>query len=73
MHYRLTRADSVDGQDALEVDATSPEGALLDFGRQLGAKLSLNGDAAPDYLLQSRPGDQAQFNPAITEIYLVRI
>ncbi len=53
-HYRLLRADSANSLDTWETDSPDQEAALLDFGQQLGVALSLNGDAAPDYLMQSR-------------------
>ena len=72
-HYRLLKADSVDPRETWETDSPDQKAALLDFGRQLGGViLSLNGDAAPDYLMQSRTHE---VNFAASEnlpVYLVK-
>ncbi len=73
-HYRLSRADSVGSEGQLNADAKDDRTALLDFGRQLGdVTLSLNCDAAPDYLMQSRTNDEVDFaNSEKVGVCLVR-
>ena len=61
VHYRLSKADSVGSEDQLHTDAQNEKEALLNFGRQLEVTLSLNCDAAPDYLMQSRTYDEMNF------------
>jgi len=72
-HYRLLKAVSADSREMLEVDSQSAEAALLDFGLQLGTTLSFSGDAAPDYIMQSRMKGEANFaNSKNIDVYLHR-
>jgi hypothetical protein len=55
-----------------ETDSPSQMAALQDFGRRLNIALSLDGDATPDYLLQSRT-HEANFSASEkVPVYLVR-
>jgi len=71
-HYRLLKAQSADPRDMWETDSPNQLAALRDFERRLNIALSLNGDAAPDYLLQSRT-HEANFSASEkVPVYLVR-
>ncbi len=71
-HYRLLKADSADSQETWDADSPDQKAALLDFGQQLGVVLSLNGDAAPDYLMQSRTHEVNFAASKKVPVYLVK-
>ena len=72
-HYRLLKAVSADSQETWNANKPDQKAALLDFEQQLGVALSLSGDAAPDYLMQSRTYDEVNFaNSEKVPVYLVK-
>ena len=71
-HFRLLKAESADDRETWDTDSPDQKVALLDFGRQLGAVLSLDGDAAPDYLMQSRTHEANFADSKKVEVYIVR-
>jgi hypothetical protein len=72
-HFRLLKADSPDDRETRDADCPDQTAALLEFGRQLGVELSLNGDAASDYLMQSRTLQEVNFAASKKlPVYVVR-
>ena len=81
VHYRLSKADSVGSEGQLYADAQNEKEALLNFEGQLKVNLSesevtlsLNCDAGPDYVMQSRTYDEVNFaNSERVDVCRVRL
>ena len=63
MHFRLRKPDALDDRESLHCDNATIEGALADFGHQLGVVLELDGDVM-DYVIFARPYDKSDFRDA---------
>ena len=59
-HFRLRKHNALGNQENWECDQATIEGALADFGRQLGVVLALKGDVF-QYIMQSRSYDALDF------------
>jgi hypothetical protein len=60
MHFRLRKADDLDGRESWECDQPTVDMALLYFGHQLKVVLALKGDVL-GYVIESRMDDVPNF------------
>jgi len=62
-HYRLRKPDDFQGKEDKHCHQATIEGALADFGHQLGLILELDG-AVMNYVLYERPEGESNFKNA---------